>query len=1362
MLEEIGQGGMASVYRARDHVHGTIVALKRLHAHDAGAPERSARARTLFEREYHVLAQLAHPRVVRVDDYQVDDQGAFYTMELLDGGDLQALAPLDWRRACALLRDVCSAIALVHSRRLVHRDISPRNVRCTSDGQAKLIDFGAMAPMGPVKQVVGTPPICAPEVLNLEPLDARTDLYSLGATLYHALTGRHAYPAHDFRHLRKLWEAPFAPPSALAPEVPAELDALVMSLLSLDPAARPASAAEVLDRLSAIAALPADEQLQVSNAYLHTPTLVGRTTMLARARKKLARARDRRGSSTLVLGTPGVGRSRFFAACVLEGKLLGLTALRADAIDGQRGDYGAVRALAIQLLDNLPEPSLDAARPRAGVLAHAIPELLERLPGTALAVFADPQQKRPSVQQALREWLSAVSKYKPLLVAIDDVDAIDEPSAALAALLASEVAKQAIAVLVTARDGAHAPGAMKVLSDSSTRLALEGLDEQETSRLLASMFGEVPHLALLARKVFAAAQGNPRDTMELAQHLVDRRAVRYEAGSWTLPARLDDGDLPSNIAQAHKARVASLGADSKRLAQALALAPDLRITLDESQALLVGHDDPSCVLRTLNELLVAGVFASSARRYTLAQLNFVPFLKDELSDQERRAAHHRLAALFEARGDAFRLAQQLLRAGEDDRGVDVLLQHVRTSRARTEVDPEAYARLIEGLAPDWSETYWRAIEVCRTRGRARAEVHDLFTRMSALSRGGTGDSGVVHAVLAQLKHDAGVDIYAALDPSLGPLPRLAKTFELAQQRYLALPENERVLQAKDALKPLAKSCIQAASCVATQLDIALWEQMPSLKPYEPLSASLGVVDLLNQGIGKRITARYEEARALYDELITRLSHPDRAGLDETYQRHALMGVTCGLGMIEAPMGLASALERARSLESNSLYQVNVVLIRMLYHLWRGDVLTADKHKHEVEMLRLQHGGHSFFEGGHLMAEVSAYAFSDDLLRVKHMLEGLERMAALPAWKPILHYARGEYHRIRGDHGTALSEIMLALDLAKAGRHQMWCEMASAHVRVLDVLGKHEQACDMGERYLHEAAAAQLQFGQISIKTALACAHAANGGRARAEELADSAIKALAELGSQGLNTGVAYEARARVALRLGDREGFTTWAKLCGDIFRAANNRALVAKHERLIRESRGPEAIAQSGGPAALLTGKSAGAHIAAALSVCPSPRERARLGLDFLVARSGALGGFLYAVEPQGPVLAAQSGIDEVPLGLTAAVSDHLRADTKLDADTTGSDSATANETGSSTQATTIFTSFASVAAQGRELRPCLIGHVVEDRFTITGLAILVVDPIKSYEAPADVAWHLSRSWFDSGDVTSMTAWLSAMTAA
>lgn len=194
---------MSTIWEVLDTVTGELVALKRLRSPSDG--KRASRMRALFEREYLTLAQLAHPRVVEVHDYGVDREGPWYTMELLAGGDLNGLAPVEWKRACAWIRDICSALSLLHARQLVHRDVSPRNIRCTGNGLAKLIDFGAMTPMGPCRHVVGTPPICPPEVANRGDLDARSDLFSLGCTFYHALTGRHAYPARDFAQLPMAW-----------------------------------------------------------------------------------------------------------------------------------------------------------------------------------------------------------------------------------------------------------------------------------------------------------------------------------------------------------------------------------------------------------------------------------------------------------------------------------------------------------------------------------------------------------------------------------------------------------------------------------------------------------------------------------------------------------------------------------------------------------------------------------------------------------------------------------------------------------------------------------------------------------------------------------------------------------------------------------------------------------------------------------------------------------------------------------------------------------------------------------------------------------------------------------------------------
>jgi serine/threonine protein kinase len=111
-------------------------------------------------------------------------------MELLDGSDLFELGKRPWRQACSVLRDVASALAMLHSRRWLHRDLSPRNVILQPSRLAKLIDFGAMVPMGVARALVGTPPLVPPEAVQQQSLDAQSDLYSLGALAYFMLTGR--------------------------------------------------------------------------------------------------------------------------------------------------------------------------------------------------------------------------------------------------------------------------------------------------------------------------------------------------------------------------------------------------------------------------------------------------------------------------------------------------------------------------------------------------------------------------------------------------------------------------------------------------------------------------------------------------------------------------------------------------------------------------------------------------------------------------------------------------------------------------------------------------------------------------------------------------------------------------------------------------------------------------------------------------------------------------------------------------------------------------------------------------------------------------------------------------------------------
>src|SRR5262249_54950297 len=114
VLELLGRGGMASVYRARDDAAGNVVALKVLTVDSRS--QHTVRSVELFEREFHTLVQLAHPRIVLAYDYGVVSEQPYYAMELLDGGDLRELSPLPWPDVCTIAYEICSALSLLHSR----------------------------------------------------------------------------------------------------------------------------------------------------------------------------------------------------------------------------------------------------------------------------------------------------------------------------------------------------------------------------------------------------------------------------------------------------------------------------------------------------------------------------------------------------------------------------------------------------------------------------------------------------------------------------------------------------------------------------------------------------------------------------------------------------------------------------------------------------------------------------------------------------------------------------------------------------------------------------------------------------------------------------------------------------------------------------------------------------------------------------------------------------------------------------------------------------------------------------------------------------------------------------------------------
>ena len=257
----IGRGGMGAVYRARDVRLDRDVAIKVVRADLLNDPE----ARTRFRREAQIVARLQHPAIVSVFDYGTfADGSAFLVMELVRGEDLRRVlrreGSLPASRAVPLLTAICSAVHAAHREGVLHRDLKPENILLVEqDVTIKVLDFGVaklvsdraadetgLATVTSAGVVVGTPAYMAPEQLRSEPVDARTDVFSLGVIAYEMLTGELPFGRAS------VWDIGLQQTQEIKPlqGVPGTLEAVIRRALSVNPAQRPASAADLAAALN--------------------------------------------------------------------------------------------------------------------------------------------------------------------------------------------------------------------------------------------------------------------------------------------------------------------------------------------------------------------------------------------------------------------------------------------------------------------------------------------------------------------------------------------------------------------------------------------------------------------------------------------------------------------------------------------------------------------------------------------------------------------------------------------------------------------------------------------------------------------------------------------------------------------------------------------------------------------------------------------------------------------------------------------------------------------------------------------------------------------------------------------------------
>lgn len=309
ILEVIGEGGMAIVYRALDHRLNRDVAVKIMR--DEMAADEEFRRR--FCTESHAVAMLSHPNIVAVYDVSHNDNVEYIVMELVDGITLKQYMErkgvVAWKEVVHFTKQISKALAHAHERGIIHRDIKPQNIMLLRDGTIKVGDFGIAALENEVYEnngeAIGSIHYIAPEQARGECPDARSDIYSLGVMMYEMLTGGLPFTGNTLGEIAvQHMNAKPVPPHEKNPEIPLELERITLKAMSAELSERYQSANELLSDLEAFIHTPVT--IDGDGADYENPDVkpVRSSTELSRERYRLRRRRS--GVVSFMSGTFGL------------------------------------------------------------------------------------------------------------------------------------------------------------------------------------------------------------------------------------------------------------------------------------------------------------------------------------------------------------------------------------------------------------------------------------------------------------------------------------------------------------------------------------------------------------------------------------------------------------------------------------------------------------------------------------------------------------------------------------------------------------------------------------------------------------------------------------------------------------------------------------------------------------------------------------------------------------------------------------------------------------------------------------------------------------------------------------------------
>jgi hypothetical protein len=1155
---------MGAVYRARDDRTQDIIALKRL------TLAKDPAACALFEREYRTLSDIQHPRIIRVFEYGVDSDGPYYTMELLEGSDLFALAPLPFRTACRYLRDVATSLALLHTRRLLHRDVTPRNVRITEEGHCKLLDFGALTPFGVADRVVGTPPFIAPEALHGAPLDQRADIFALGALAYWILTRTHAYPARALEDLPTIWQRRPPAPSEVARDVPAEADALIVRMLSTDPRVRPSTMVEVIERLTNLGELEPEDDATVqalARSYLaHTP-LVGRDSALETLSRELERTVGGTGGVMRLHGPAGAGRTRLLHQLVVHAKLSSMQAVQVDA-GMHRQPNGTAVALLRALLEASPEAKATAQKHRA-LLAGLHEDIAAQLGTAPVAPESGVSGDwRGQVQSAMHEVVAAAAEHR-LLIAIDNLEEADEASVALLAAAARLAADHPLVLIYSDRwqSDETLSLAAQALRRQSRPLELLPLTPAETSTLLESIFGSAPNLGRFSGWLHERTAGSPLHLLEVVRQLFDRGQVRFVDNLWTLPAEQLEADIGHELEDVLATRLSALTPEARGVAEALALQ---RSSLSHQRCLHLAGAEGRAPYALLDELVHRGVLEVDGQGYRFSHAHLRKVLLDRMDPARRSELHVRSAewTLASAK-DNERMAANIeagwhyLQAGDETRGADLLadVAYDTVGIRFAFADLQVVAPALEA-----------ALRVYERQGRS---IYDRLPLLSALTQAGYYEDRAWgerygEEALKLLRQVSGLDLVGKLQRWIGKWVGLLLGMTLAWIRFTAAPKARRY-GFSSVLVQLFGVVTTMTGAATLALDGPRAERVArTLTPFAFLPARLTPKGIWEFCTSLAEISRENQAEALqaWTRLIERFNDPSYyRSLPAPARSLYLGGLWFARGAFESFRDRGGALDAAEALDRMGLklYQMIASQLRALHYANRGELTEAERHKAQVELHALHVGSAWQAELWDPCAHIPMYTTLRDLVESRRVADRIETLArTAPSLALHGELARLSLLFLRED-AAAGPRVEAALAQHPPRSFIGWGALCGFHAEHLNHRGEHDAALEASARALEHLNEADLEFVGLFLNLELQHAFALLGLGRVAEATAE--IEALRERHASSdnpLTQGQLHEAQARLAAATGASDRFDLHLERAMDVYRSTGTSALMARTEGL------------------------------------------------------------------------------------------------------------------------------------------------------------------------------------------------------